>query len=182
MDSIKKSRNWDSIDALEGLLENGCTKPRLLYLPVTLIGKDKLRTNCIATSVSLRGILLHADSITANKSETVELQFKLNFAGFSKNCHIIAKLVGIGKYDVVVDFCKFNHQIFRYIYKLMYDFDLREAATVVKLVAPSTFHYGRNLKFSVSRERRNNAGVIAWMQRIDPAMLPSTPLSTANSL
>lgn len=125
---MKRARVSTSTADLQGLLERNGAKSRPLNLPFILIGSDKLRQKCIATNVSLSGILLRANSMSVNVGEIVELEFKLNFSGFLMRCSMLTKLAGFSEHGVVIDFYQYNSEIFRYIYKLMYDSCLRETA------------------------------------------------------
>ena len=123
---MKQSDICNSTNALVSLLDSNGTSRRSLNLPIILTGTDKIPQDCIATNVCLSGILLSCDSNSFSPDEILELEFKLQFDGISKRCRFLAKLASIKQNTLAIYFHQFNHEIFGFVKKLMFDADLRE--------------------------------------------------------
>ena len=115
---MNQSDICNSSNALASLLGNNGTPRRS--------GIDKIPQDCIATHVCLSGMLLSCDSISFTPEDILELEFKLQFDSVLKRCRIPAKLAGIKDNTLVIYFHQFNHEIFGYIKKLVFDTNIRE--------------------------------------------------------
>jgi len=102
------------------------TTSKSLNLPIILTGSDDIPLARIANNIFLNKMLINSDSVTFKSNDIVQISFELNFDGISKHSLIWGKYRGVLENSIVIEFCRYNSEIFGVIKKLMFNIDLRE--------------------------------------------------------